>query len=426
MPHLITLTLAPVVATGLLVVCQRRRWSPPLWTALVVGAALRLLMLSVQRDGPYPWDFTHDFHDTAVNVLTWHDPVLNIRSGGWHFLSLMAYVLAGLLWLARVTGLSWNTTGHLVPIIADLILMVLVGRLAGRNGAQRRFQWACNPLAIMVCALHGQVTSVALALGAGAYLLARGSGRHRAVYAGVLAGLAVSVNSWPALLLPGLLLTLPDARRRITALACSVAVPTVFLVTQPLFVRPFTYVHLPDIVKTLLRTRPVVGDWGWTSIATHGAQIESPALGRIGTIVLLAGLAAAVWWWRRAHPVDLTIAILLAFLIVTHRMGTQYLLWPMPFLFARPTPHTPYAVAAASLWAWAGYVPLSVLAVVPGSWSAMHVYWAWSSLPVIAAMVCALPWGRRRATPRRPDAMGGPAGPVPGLTGSPPTAPVTG
>ena len=423
MPHLIMLTIAPVVATVLLVVCQRRGWSPPLWAALTVGAALRLLMLYAQSGGPYPWDFTHDFHDTAVNVLSWHDPVLNIREGGWHFLSLMAYVFGGALWLARVAGLSWNTAGHLVPIIADLILMVLVGRLARRNGAQRRFQWACNPLAIMVCALHGQFTSVALALGVGAYLVARGPGRHRAVYAGILAGLAITSNSWPVLLLPGLLLTLPDPRRRITALAWSVAMPVVFLVTQPLFVRPFTYATLPDVVKTLLHTRPVVGDWGWTTIFTHGMQVESPTLGRIGTIVLLAGLVAAVWWWRRAHPVDLTIVILLAFLIVTHRLGTQYLLWPLPFLFARPTPRTPYAVATATLWAWAGYVPMSLLGAVPGRWSALHPYWAWSSFVVIAALVCALPWERRVAARSRRDE---PDGPAPAVTGSPPAAPVTG
>jgi hypothetical protein len=412
-PHLIALALAPVIATALLLVSQRRGWSPPLWAALIIGLVLRLGMLAAQRGGPYPWDFAVDFHSTAVNVLSLHDPVLNIREGGWHFLSLMAYVLAGQLWFARVTGLSWNTTGHLVPIIADLVLMVLVGRLARGHGALRRFQWACNPLAIMVCALHGQIEPLALGLGVGAFVVARSQVRHRAIFAGVLAGLSITTNSWPVLLLPGILLTLPGARRRFTTLAWSAAVPIVFLVTQPLFVRPFTYRYLPDIIKTLLHTRAIVGDWGWTSLATGGAQQEVPLLGKIGTLLLAAGVIAALWWWRRAHPIDLTIAILIAFLIVTHRMGTQYLLWPLPFLFAHPSPSrppnraasrrsilpttraTPYLVLVSSAWAWAGYGPLTVLGTNPVHWRHMHVGWAWSSLAVIAVLVWALPWKRR-------------------------------
>lgn len=417
-PHLITLALAPVIATAFLLVSQRRGWSPPLWIALVAAIALRLLMLVAQRGGPYPWDFAVDFHDTAVNVLALHDPVLNIRTGGWHFLSLMAYVLAGQLWFAHATGLSWDTTGHLVPIFADLVLMVLVGRLSGGNGALRRFQWACNPLAIMVCALHGQIEPLALALGVGAFLTARSRMRHRAIATGILAGLSITTNSWPVLLLPGILLTLPGARRRITALAWSVAVPAVFLLTQPLFVRPFTYRYLIDIVKTLMHTRPIVGDWGWTSLATGGAQAEVPILGRIGTLVLAAGVIAAVWWWRRAHPIDLTIVILIAFLVFTHRMGTQYLLWPLPFLFARPTRATPYLVLVSSVWAWVGYAPLSVLGTNPVHWRQMHVPWAWSSFAVIAVLVWAVPWARRvgaRTTP--PDT------PAPRVASPPPAPP---
>ena len=402
-PHLITLTIAPVVAAVLFLIAQRRGWSPPLWVALAAGLVLRLAMLAGQRGGPYPWDFAHDFHDTAVNVLNMHDPVLNIREGGWHFLSLMAYVLAGQLWFAHATGLSWNTTGHLVPIIADLVLIVLVGRLSRGKAALRRFQWACNPLAIMVCALHGQLEPVALALGVGAYVVARGTARNRGAYAGLLAGLAIASNSWPVLLLPGLLLALRGTRRRVTAFACAVAVPAVFLLTQPLFVRPFTYVHLIDVVKTLLHTRPVVGDWGWTVLATGGMQQEAPLVGRIGTLVLAAGIVAAVWWWRRADPMDLTIVILLAFLICTHRLGSQYLLWPLPFLLARPTRATPYLVLVSSAWAWIGYGPMTVLARHKGDWTAMHPWWAYSSLAVLPFLIWALPW-RRRVRPGPDDA----------------------
>jgi len=424
-PHLITLTIAPAVAAVLLLLSQRRGWSPPLWAALAVGLALRLIMFYAQRGGPYPWDFEHDFHDTAVNVLNMRDPVLNIREGGWHFLSLMAYVLAGQLWFAHATGLSWNTVGHVLPIAADLVLMILVGRLAQGKQALRRFQWACNPLAILICALHGQIEPLALAFGVGAFLVARGSVRGRGPYAGLLVGLAIAANSWPAVLLPGVLLMLRGTRERIAAFACAVAVPLAFLLVQPLFVRPLTYVHLIDIVKTLLHTKPVVGDWGWTTLFTGGMQMESPLLGRVGTLVLAAGVVAAVWWWRRADPIDLTIVILVAFCICTHRMGSQYLLWPLPFLLARPGRATPYLMVATGVWAWIGYVPLSVLAPDPGDWSAMHPWWAYSSLAVLPFLAWALPWRRRTRDPA--DGPGGSVpqdGPPAALAG-PPTASVS-
>src|SRR5260370_38992880 len=54
---------------------------------------------------------------------------------------------------------------------------------------------------------------------------------------GVLLGLAIAVNSWPALLIPGVLHALTGWRARLTALAWAGAVPPAFLINGPAVIR---------------------------------------------------------------------------------------------------------------------------------------------------------------------------------------------
>ena len=57
------------------------------------------------------------------------------------------------------------------------MLIPLVGKLAGGPKASlRAFQYACNPLAILVASVHGQVEPVALVFGVAAFVVARGPG----------------------------------------------------------------------------------------------------------------------------------------------------------------------------------------------------------------------------------------------------------
>ena len=399
-----------VVGLVLCLVAGRRRWAPSLAVTLAVAVTLRVIVLGIATwFHVAPYDFSSDFPIAADNILNGRDPVLNARVGGWHFLPLTAYVLAGQMKAGQLLGLDWAIAGRLVPVAADLVLTVLVGRLSLRNGSLRRFQWACNPLAIMVCAVHGQIESMALAFGVGALVVAYGGRERRgpgaAVLAGLLLGLAIAANSWPLLLLPGMVLALPGVRRRLTAAATAIGVCVVSLLTEPLLLQTGqdSYIGaLRAIVGALAHTKPVVGDWGWTSIVEGGAQTVDPTIGSIGSLVLIAGLIAGVWWWRRADPLTFTVAVLLAFLICTHRLGAQYLLWPLPFLFARPTRGAWYATTAATIWAGIGYLWLGTAATW-NVWWMRHEVWALSSLVVIPFLIAALPWGRRVAEPQLPD-----------------------
>lgn len=396
MIHTIPTGAVLVLALVLAVVAERRDWAPSARTSLLTGLVLRLtLLLLAAKDPAQPYDFEHDFSDTARNVLTGHDPVLNIRGGGWHFLPFMAYVFAGALRLGQLFDVSWRVMGRLVTVLADLAIIPLVGRLAPERQALRRFQYACAPLVLMVSAIHGQIEPIALAFGAGALLTARQS---RTTVTGLLLGLSITTGSWPVLLAPGVLLALSGARRRIAAAALAVVVPAVFFLTTPVVIGESPR-FLKPAAKELLSTRPVVGDWGWTPWFTGGDEALSPHLAKIGTILLLIGSLGVVFLWRRADPADLTMALLMAFVLVTARFGSQYLVWALPYLIARPTRHHWPALLAMTLWAAFGY--LHMMRLNHHRWISAHDLWAYSSAVVVVAMLFALPWARR-VRPERP------------------------
>ncbi len=107
-------------------------------------------------------------------ILEGRNPV----NSGWHFLPAIPYVYGSLMWL----GIPWEVAGRLVTVVADLALIPLVGKLAGRGaGRLRAFQYACNPLAILVASVHGQVEPVSLVFAVAAYVVARGPGEFEGV-----------------------------------------------------------------------------------------------------------------------------------------------------------------------------------------------------------------------------------------------------
>ncbi|MFD2354891.1 hypothetical protein ACFSTC_44990 [Nonomuraea ferruginea] len=184
------LPIAIILVTGLALalVAQWRDWRPPLWAALAVGVVVRVvLMFFAAGDAHQPVDFVNSFKPAGEAVLNGQDPVLASK-GGWHFLPTIPYVYGILLWL----GIPWEWSGRIVTVVADIVLIPLVAKLAGGPKASlRAFQYALNPLALMVACLHGQVEPVALVFGVAAFVVARGpgappppDGRHRRDQAG--------------------------------------------------------------------------------------------------------------------------------------------------------------------------------------------------------------------------------------------------
>jgi hypothetical protein len=399
--HILVVGLPLAIGLGLALLAARRGWAPRLAVALCVGGVLRLaiLVIAVRDQTWQPQDLGVDFLDAANSVLQGQDPVNHLhREGGWHFLPFMAYLLAGERQLGLWLGIGWGTVARLAPVIADFALIPLTGRLAAAGtdeaAARRRalcaFQYACMPMAVMVSSIHGQFAPITLLFGVAALLAARGGRPH---LAGLLVGLSVTSTSWSVLLVPGIMLLVPGVRRRLVVLGWTAAVPAAFLLSSWL-VLDTPVGRLPATAKAVISTRPVVGDWGWTTIVTRGHVSVLPAIAHIGTPVLVLALLAAGWWWRRADPLTLTLALLVVFVVVTYRFGAQYLLWPLPFLIVRPTRGMWAAITASGLWAAFGY--LYTTRLDEPTWWHTHTWWSLSSLAVIPLLIRALPWADRR------------------------------
>ena len=400
-----------ILVTGvvLAIVAQWKGWRPSLAVILGVGIAFRVAVMAMSAvDTWQPVDFINSFKPAGEAVLARRDPVLE-GNHGWHFLPTIPYMYAILLGI----GIPWEWAGRLVTVVSDIILIPLVGKLAGgEKAALRAFQYACNPLAILVASVHGQVEPVSLVFGVAAFVMARKARTERpvrnAILAGLLMGMALCAKSWPIWLVPGMLLLLPDLRTRAYAFFSTGVPPIFFFVTLPIGAGT-ALSELPEVIRIIGSVRPIVGEWGWTAIAVGGAWVLDADLARIGQYILYATELVVLFLWRRAHPVDLTTAILLAFMVVTPRLGAQYLLWFMPFLVARPTRFAWPAIIGCSLWAGAGYLYLTQYE--GHEWGALHSPWAQISIVLLPVLVAAMPWDRRRQ-PEEPR----PSGEVPSLT----------
>ncbi|MFI6919418.1 hypothetical protein ACIBIZ_05635 [Nonomuraea spiralis] len=433
-----------VLVAGVLLalVAQWRDWRPPLYVAVLVGVAVRVLIMYTSAiDSWQPVDFMESFKPAGEAVLQGKDPVL-ASEGGWHFLPTIPYVYGILLWL----GIPWEYAGRLVTVVADIVLIPLVGKLAGGpKSSLRALQYALNPLALLIASVHGQVEPVALVFGVAAFVVARGPGDpdrpgittdvvarvrngvsaygvgpsvrrvlgrggmlrrallpgstdradlRRGLLTGLLMGLALCAKSWPIWLIPGMLLLLPHLRARIAALAVTGLVPVFFLLTSPIFAGT-TLDEIPAVIRTIQDIRPIVGEWGYTPWFTGGDWALMPGLASFGTKLIYISVVAVLLLWRRADPIDLTTAILLVFMVMTPRLGAQYLLWFMPFLVARPTRWAWPAIIGASTWAAFGYLYMTQFSV--NDWWYLHRDWSRASIVLLPVLLLAMPWGRRVA-----------------------------
>ncbi|HXW45926.1 MAG TPA: glycosyltransferase family 87 protein, partial [Streptosporangiaceae bacterium] len=414
----------------MLVLAQRRDWRPSLRTSLFVGLAFRLTVLVLvallfgERYAPY--DLANDFHRAGVDVLAHRDPIIYARSIGWNYLPTYAFVLAVPAWVSQHLAVPWVDVARIPAILFDLGVIRQVGRVADEidgRGRLRAFQWACNPLAILICADHGQMEPACLFFSLGAFVRVlsvrsaadRDVGTWRTLaLAGAGIGVAISIKTWPVIFVPALLIGLPTWRMRSYLSAGAVAVLGAVYLTMPLTVGTPLHDMPSDARHILAYKSSVVGyRWGWSgTVFQWFAHLPATApwndplvlsMASVGSKITLAGMLAAIWCWRRRHPVDIGIATALVFLILTPALGAQYLDWPMALMVARWARWTMPVQIAVSVYAICAYIPMNVQ-WLPGNTLTSHSFWHWAaesmvaaSLVLIALFAIALPWRADRS-----------------------------
>ena len=405
------------ISVALMVIAQRRNWRPSLVIAISTAAVLRLAML-VLAYRTQPYDLVNDFQAAGVAVLHHRDPILANRQDGWGSLPVYAFVLAGAAWTSLHLHVSWLIIARIPAILCDIGVVVLVGavaKAAGERAALRRFQYACNPLAILVSSVHGQLEPACFLFVLAAFLVVLRAGPHvaglPAVAAGILLGLAIATQTWPAVFGPALLLALPSWRRRMQFAAGAAGIWALLFATMPLTVGT-PVAKLPYIAKQLVETHPSIGSWGWSGVwvTVHPTKLpvwQDPLwlnAGSIGTKAAVVGALLAVWWWRRAHPLDVATATTTALVVITPSFGNQYLLWQAPSATARPTRLSIPLQIVLGAYAAIFYLPMQMLTW--HNWEMVNDVMMFVSLGVIAFMIAALPWRRRQWQPLQPQQQG--------------------
>jgi hypothetical protein len=395
------------IGVALILLAQRRNWRPSLVVAIATAVVLRLLMLVVAYR-VLPYDLVNDFRAAGVAVLHHRDPILNNRQNGWASLPVYAFVLAGAAWTTLHLHVSWLIAARIPAILSDIGVVVLVGALAGASGeraALRRFQYACNPIAILVSSVHGQLEPACLLFALAAFVVVLRAGpqvsSQRAVAAGTLLGLAIATQTWPVLFAPALLLALPSWRRRWQLVAGAAGVGALLFATLPLTVGT-PLAKMPYIAGHMIGNHPTIGTWGWSGVWLTAHPTKLPVwqdplwhnVGGIGTKAAILGALLAVWWWRRAHPLDIATATSTALTVFTPAFGNQYLLWQAPTATARPNRLSMPLQIVLGVYAAIFYLPMQML--TGHNWVMVNDVMMFVSLGVIAFMIAALPWRRRQ------------------------------
>jgi Gpi18-like mannosyltransferase len=201
-------------------------------------------------------------------------------------------------------------------------------------GAFALFCW--NPASFLVSAHHGNTDPTVAALSLLAAFLID---RRRAFAGGLALAAAINVKLVPVLLIPvylACLTTRRDALRFIGALALG-ALPFV----------PYAVLHWAGFRPHVLAYKSYAGPWGITSLLDFLGQsrnftdLTRSLTGfwtkRGSTVVLLVPLVLAAIHWRRERSwsaFELGAIVYLAFLVLTPGFGVQYVVYPIPLLFA--------------------------------------------------------------------------------------------
>ena len=378
------MTAVAVVLGGCVIatyIAGARDWAPPIGWTIALALGLRILVAVLAR-GHTPGDVRVNFQLVTSHVAHGRDPLIWMRRYTWNFLPVMPH-----LWsLLGHLHLSWETTDKIPAIAADCVNTALVVALARTRNLLRGFQYAVNPLAVLVVAWHGQVEPVALMCILGALVLLRS---RKFGIAGALMGLAVAIKTWPILLTFALLRATPR-RQWPVVLGGLIGVPLAVFVTMPLV----SDAKLGKDLDILSGYRSYVGIGGWTGVVRMrtnwtylGYSGPKQSLEQhIGVGLLAAALFVVMWVWRRAEPEILMLATLLMFVVVTPGFAKQYLMWPLPLAIAYATTPTWCYIWPASMFAALGYLtdtPPRTLIYI--------------SLFVVAGALVALPFDQRVA-----------------------------
>jgi hypothetical protein len=251
------------------------------------------------------------------------------------------------------------------------------GRRLSAPVAFALFCW--NPASFLISAHHGNTDPTCAALALLAALLLD---RRRPFWGGLALAAAINVKLIPVLLVPAFLSTL-TSRRQVANFLLALSLGAIPFV-------PFVVRHWSGFYAHVLRFRSFAGTWGLTSLfeflglprLTDAWTIAAPP------IMLLAPVALAEINRREARilsATELGATVFALFLALTPGFGVQYVIYPIPLLFAANVGWASVYSASSGLFLAVAYY---------ATWTGTRPYFSNfnAGFPVVAKILGCLPW----------------------------------
>jgi Gpi18-like mannosyltransferase len=251
------------------------------------------------------------------------------------FLHLLSLLRVG----STAAHLPFEGSWKLPSILSDtgiaafiFFVSVHIHRLTERKALRLTALYAFNPISLFVSGFHGQAESTWILFILLAWYFA--SVRKSFFWSAVCAAFALSYKLPALLLLPGLYLTLPKSRRdwvlytlTVVSFFSASLLPEIVTSRTALIRQVFAYSSTPNV-------------WGFTLIMSKlfHPEVSSALVSIVGRVLKLCIASVSMFMLLRylarksTDFFSLSLSILVVFLFFSPGFGSQYMLWPLPFL----------------------------------------------------------------------------------------------
>jgi hypothetical protein len=243
-------------------------------------------------------------------------------------------------------GISFQRLIRVPPTLCDGLLAWLIftgvrARFGDRRGVVAAALVALGPSFIAISGHHGQIDGVAITPIVAALILWQRDVQRRALWCGLLVGVAAAIKQPMAVLLLAFLPTVRSRRELVTLVAAAVAVPAVllapFALTTPRsVVDALKYRGLPGIGGLSMLVQPSLAD-SWLALKPlHNSSLTNALQDVNGVLIALGAAGAAfVGWRRRVDAVTLACVLVLGVWVLGANFSLGYVVWGLPlFLLA--------------------------------------------------------------------------------------------
>lgn len=242
--------------------------------------------------------------------------------------------------------------------VFDALLVFLIYKTANLlfKSKEKAFNaaliYAFNPISITISSVHGQIESVWLFFVLLAFYLLMQKKQHVFVSALVF-GIGVSIKMTPLILLPFIILLLKSWKQRI--IYVGIAIFTFLTLSYPELYTSFTAVK-----RQVLLYQSTPFDWGFSKIIYQLFGSGNLGLQINGLLKYFMLGTIGLYWVRvvrkKSHNfLAFSLASLMLFFVFTPGFGTQYILWPLPFLILTGSPFLKRYIIFGSLIMFSSY-----------------------------------------------------------------------